>query len=175
MESAVGHPAVAVAVVVALAAAFTDAQTRRIPNALVAAGAAAGCLFNTWTSGSAGLSRAVFGMAAGFCVFLPFYLLRGMGGGDIKLMAALGACLGALAVLQAALVASIAGAVFAIAVAARHGVLARTMAGAARLLGSWLTRGPRMSEELTLDNPATLKIPYALPIAFGALFVVFSA
>jgi len=172
VEWVAGNPAIMAALVIALAAAVTDARTRTIPNALVAAGALAGCLLNGWTSGTAGLTRAAVGCLAGFCVFLPFFLLRGMGGGDVKLMAALGSCLGPLPILQTALAASVAGAVMAIVVAIRHGVLARTMRGAGHLLGSWVTRGPRVSHELSLDNPSTLKIPYALPIAFGALYVV---
>ena len=175
MDWTTASPASVAAVTLAIAAAVTDARTRRIPNALVCAGVIAGCLLNVWSSGAQGLWRAALGSLAGFCVFLPFYLLRGMGGGDVKLMAALGACLGTLAVLQTALVASLAGAVLAVAVAARHGALVRTLGGAGRLLAGWLRRGPRRSHDLSLDNPAALKIPYALPIAFGALFIVFAA
>lgn len=175
MESMMQQPTLIAAVAVALTAAVTDARSRRIPNALVATGAIAGLLLSTWEGGVAGLQRSALGTLVGFCVFLPFFLLRGMGGGDVKLMAALGACLGPIAVLQTALVASLCGAFFALFVAARHGVLGRTLSGVGRLLGSWLTRGPRPSRELSLDNPKTLKIPYALPIAAGALFVVMSA
>jgi len=105
VEWVAGNPAIMAALVIALAAAVTDARTRTIPNALVAAGALAGCLLNGWTSGAAGLTRAAVGCLAGFCVFLPFFLLRGMGGGDVKLMAALGSCLGPLPILQVALAA----------------------------------------------------------------------
>jgi len=168
------QPAMIVAVAVALTAALTDLRTRRVPNVLVAAGAAAGLAANVWSSGAAGVSRSIAGAAVGFAVFLPFYLLRGMGAGDVKLMGALGACLGALAILQTALVAAFAGAALAVAVAARSGLLARTLANTGRLLGSWMRRGPRVSMEMSLDNPKALKIPYALPIAAGALFIVFS-
>jgi prepilin peptidase CpaA len=169
------QPSLIAAIVVALAAACTDARTRRVPNALVAGGAAAGILLNAWAGGAAGLRGSLLGCLTGFLVFLPFFLLRGMGGGDVKLMAALGACLQTVAVLQVALVASFAGALFALVVAARRGLLKRTFSGAGRLLGSWLRRGPSPSAELTLDNPDALTIPYALPIAAGALVIVFTA
>jgi len=168
------QPAMMVAVAIALTAVVTDLRTRTVPNALVACGALAGFAVNVWTLGGTGAVRSIGGMAAGLAVFLPFFLLRGMGAGDVKLMGALGACLGALAVLQTALVAAFAGAILAVAAALRGGMLARTLANTGRLLGSWVRRGPRPSEEMSLDNPRALKIPYALPIAAGALFIVFS-
>src|SRR5213594_4005417 len=91
MESMIHQPALIAALTLALAAAVSDARTRRIPNALVAAGASAGLILNSWTGGGEGLTRSLLGLVAGFCVYLPFFLLRGMGGGDVKLMGALGA------------------------------------------------------------------------------------
>ncbi|HZI93006.1 MAG TPA: A24 family peptidase [Patescibacteria group bacterium] len=175
MASIARQPQMLVVVATAIAAAVTDARTRRIPNLLVASAAVMGLLLNAWLGGPAGLLRSALGLLVGFGVFLPFYLVRGMGGGDVKLMAALGACLGALAILQTALVASFVGAVYSLVVAMRHGLLRRTLRGVGRLLGGWLRHGPRTNEELSLDNPSALKIPYALPIAAGALFIVFSA
>jgi prepilin peptidase CpaA len=52
-----------------------------------------------WTGGLVALG----GAAVGFAVFLVFYLLGGMGGGDVKLMAGFGALLGAGRLLEAAL------------------------------------------------------------------------
>jgi prepilin peptidase CpaA len=46
---------------------------------------------------------AILGAAAGFGVFLVLYLLGGMGGGDVKLMAGFGAVLGTQRLLEAAL------------------------------------------------------------------------
>lgn len=174
MKSIIEQPALLTALIIAATAVVTDLKSRTIPNALVVAGSVAGLCLNGWIGGGAGLLRSLLGGLGGFIVFLPFYLLRGMGGGDIKLMAALGFCLGLIAILQTALVASIAGAVLAIVVAARQGALSRTLSNTGRLLVSWITRGPRPSKELSLDNPKALKIPYALPIAVGSFFIVIS-
>ncbi len=174
MESLLRQPAMMAAVILAASAAVTDLKTRTIPNELVFAGGAAGLGLNVWMSGGTGFVRALLGGIAGFCIFLPFFLLRGMGGGDVKLMAALGVCFGPIAIIQTALVASMAGAVLALIAAARHGVVRRTLTNTGKLLGSWLRHGPRASEEMSLDNPKALKIPYALPIAAGALFIAFS-
>lgn len=166
------HPALIAALLIAMTAAVTDLKARVVPNRLVAAGALSGLVLNWWSDGAAGLTASMAGAVVGFGIFLPFFFLGGMGGGDVKLMGALGACLGAVSVAQTAVVAAFAGAILAVAAAARSGRLMRTLSGSARLLMSWLTRGPRRQPELTLDNPETLKIPYALPIATGALMVV---
>ena len=78
----------------ALAAALTDIHSRRIPNWLVAAGFAAGVGFQVHARGLPGLWDALLGAAAGFLVYLGLFALRAMGGGDVKLMGAIGAFTG---------------------------------------------------------------------------------
>ena len=172
MEFLNHHPALIAALILAMAAAATDLKSRIVPNRLVAAGALSGLLLNCWSDGAAGLVSSLAGAAVGFGIFLPFFLLGGMGGGDVKLMGALGACLGVISVAQTAVIASFAGALLAVAAAAKSGVLLRTLSGTGGLLVSWIRRGPRPQPELSLDTPGALKIPYALPIAAGALLVV---
>lgn len=166
------HPALIAALIIAMTAAATDLKARIVPNRLVAVGALSGLLLNWWSDGAAGLMTSMAGAVVGFAIFLPFFYLGGMGGGDVKLMGALGACLGVIGVAQTAVVAAFAGALFAVAAAARTGVLIRTLTGAGKLLMSWVTMRPRRHPELSLDNPEALKIPYALPIAVGAMLVV---
>ena len=165
------HPALIAALIIAMTAAATDLKARVVPNRLVAVGALSGLLLNWWSDGAAGLMSSMAGAVVGFGIFLPFFFLGGMGGGDVKLMGALGACLGVISVAQTAVVASMAGALLAVAAAAKAGVLRRTLAGAGRLLLSWIKMGTPQPE-LSLDNPKALKIPYALPIAAGVMLVV---
>jgi len=167
--------AITAAVALSLAAVVTDLWTRRIPNMLVLGGATAGLVINIWASGGQGAVHGVLGGLAGLAIFMPFFLLQGMGAGDVKLMGALGACLGVTAILQVALVTAFAGAALAIGVAVANGVLLTTLARTGALMWSWLTRGPRPSRELSLDNPETLKIPYAVPIAAGVVIHFFQA
>jgi prepilin peptidase CpaA len=94
---------VAMALVLGGAAAIQDLATRRVSNWIPAAGLACGLGWHVATSGWRGLFTAMGGAAAGFGVFLIFYLLGGMGGADVKLMAGLGALLGAGRLLEAAL------------------------------------------------------------------------
>jgi len=103
-----------VCLAVGLAASVEDVWRRRISNLTILAGLGAGLvaqvMLRGWLRG-AGVWLA--GAAAGFGIFLVFYLAGGMGGGDIQLMAAFGACLGAGQILRAAFFTAITGALVA--------------------------------------------------------------
>ncbi len=92
------------------AAVVCDLRWRVIPNWLAVLGLAAGLILNACSSGWHGATAALSGTAAGLAVFLVFHFVGGMGGGDVKLMAAFGAVLGPAGILTAAVLAAIAGA-----------------------------------------------------------------
>jgi len=78
-------------IVLAAAAAWWDLHQRRIPNGLTLAAFIAGIGLHTAADGMAGLSASVLGAAAGAIPFAVVYWLGGMGAGDVKLMAGVGA------------------------------------------------------------------------------------
>jgi prepilin peptidase CpaA len=92
-----------IAVLVGLAATVDDLARRQIANWIPAAALAGGFGWQIGQDGWAGALHALAGAAAGFAVFLVFYLLGGMGGGDVKLMAGFGALLGTGRLIEAAL------------------------------------------------------------------------
>ena len=98
-----------VAVILGCIAAVDDLRRRVIPNWISVGAIAAGLICHTAERGWAGLAASAGGAALGFAIFLVFYCLGGMGGGDLKLMAAFGALLGPQGILLAALLASIIG------------------------------------------------------------------
>ncbi|NIK66678.1 A24 family peptidase [Paenibacillus sp. BK720] len=83
-----------------LAALYTDLKSMTIPNRLTVPFLAGGCLYALVDGGGSGLLLAIYGAAAGFTPLLILHLAKGIGAGDVKLFAALGAWLGTLAVLQ---------------------------------------------------------------------------
>src|SRR5688572_30840223 len=92
-----------IALGIAVIAVIWDLSTRRIPNVLTFGAALAGFLLHAYAAGWSGLGLAVAGWAVGVAFFFPIFALGGMGAGDVKLLGALGAWLGPVAVIWVAL------------------------------------------------------------------------
>ena len=90
-------------------AAVIDVWTRRIPNWLTFGTLVLGVVINAWLHGFGGALTAIAGAGLGAAILLPFYLLRAMGAGDVKLLAALGALLGPSALLSVAVYGALVG------------------------------------------------------------------
>ena len=118
----------AVALAAALTAAVTDLWKFKVYNALTLPLLASGVLYHAVAGGPAGLAGSVSGILCGFGVLIMFYALGGYGGGDVKLMAALGAWLGAQGIFYVFLASSLVGGVYAVAVILRYGQFAATWA-----------------------------------------------
>jgi prepilin peptidase CpaA len=93
-----------------------DLRTGRIPNALTLGSAALAAVVHVSQGGVQGATFVLVGCAVGLALFLPWFLMGAMGGGDVKLMAAFGAWLGPVQVIWACLYAMAAGGVLAAAV-----------------------------------------------------------
>jgi prepilin peptidase CpaA len=141
-----------IAILVGLAAMIDDLARRQIANWIPLAALAAGFGWQIGQSGLRGLLYAGIGTVAGFAVFLIFYLLGGMGGGDIKLMAGFGALLGFHQVLAAALWTAGVGGLLAVGVLGVRALM--------RTLGA--TKGMTGKQAEGQDS-----IPYAPAIALG--------
>ncbi len=101
-------------------AGLWDWRERRIPNWLCLGGAMAGFLLNDWPFAAAGLGLAL-------AIHLPLFVLRATGGGDVKLMAALGALMGIDQWLRMFLISSILGGVVALGLVLIRGALGETL------------------------------------------------
>jgi len=142
-----------IAILVGLAATVDDLRRRQIANWIPAVALAGGFAWQISQAGWRGGLNALGGTAAGFAVFLVFYLLGGMGGGDVKLMAGFGALLGARSLFEAALWTAGVGGVMALAVLAIRPVWKR-------LRARFFRSGAEAAE--TSDS-----IPYAPAITLG--------
>ena len=97
--------------VLVIVAAIWDIRTRRIPNWLTLSGVVLGVALNTFLFEISGLWFSLKGLGLAFGVYFLLYLLRAMGAGDVKLMAAVGAAAGWENWLGILVLTSIAGAV----------------------------------------------------------------
>lgn len=160
------------AVLFAVGACVFDLRTRHIPNALTFGGAALGLLYGVYTAGIGGLLGALGGWATGLAIFLPFFILRGLGAGDVKLMACLGAWVGAADTVWVALYAAVSGGVMALIVGASTGYLRGAVDNLYLLLSHFRVAGVRAHPELTLERGKGPRLPYALPITAGLLLAL---
>jgi prepilin peptidase CpaA len=140
------------------AAVYTDLRDHRIPNFIAFSAALVGLCSHFYLSGFQGAALALSGLALGMGCLLPFYALGGMGAGDVKLMGAIGAFLGAGQTLLAVAMTLIVGAL---------GALALLLAGYARRQLS--TANAASGAEPTLKT----RFPYALAIASGTVASLF--
>jgi prepilin peptidase CpaA len=145
-----------------------DLSTRRIPNLLTFGTAVAAFSFAFATNGLVGLGWALAGWVVGCALFLPWYLLGGMGAGDVKLLAGFGAWLGPGTAVWAALYAGVAGGPLALLVAGAKGYLRQSFSNLWGLLMFWRIAGVQPLPTLTLRTAQSPRLPYALPIAVGA-------
>jgi len=157
-----------VGMVLALAC-VTDVRTRRIPNVLTLSAAIGGLAFHLATGGWAAAGWSIAGLVLGGVLFLPMFALRGMGAGDVKLLAAIGAWLGPGQVATAALATSIAGGLIAVAVALAHGYLRRALTNLYLVLVHWRVAGIRPLPAVTLERGSGPRLAYAFPIAIGTV------
>lgn len=148
----------------ALAAAAFDLRWQRIPNRLTGAALLVALVSNTWVNGVQGLLGS---LAAGFlagAVFCVMFFMGGMGGGDVKLMAAIAAFAGLTHLPELLLATALAGGAFAVAVSAAHGRLGATLGSAF----GWLWPFRRDTSQESAER-VRLYLPYGVSIAVGAL------
>jgi prepilin peptidase CpaA len=127
-----------IAVMLGCLAAADDLRRRVISNWISLGAMAASLCYQLVRHGWTGMLMAAAGAAVGFAVFLLFYFLGGMGGGDLKLMAAFGSLLGPSGILVAALLTSGIGAVFAACCFVLNPKRRAIPYAPAIVLGSWL-------------------------------------
>jgi prepilin peptidase CpaA len=153
-------------------ACVTDVRSRKIPNVLTFGAAAVGVIFHLAVGGLTGAGTAAAGWLVGVLLFLPFFLLRGMGAGDVKLLAALGAWLGPMQVVWLALFTSIAGGAMALVVALSTGHIRTVFRNLGTMLLFWYVAGPKPVPEQTLDRSNSPRLAYALPIFVGTVITL---
>jgi prepilin peptidase CpaA len=150
-------------------ATWTDLRSRRIPNWLVLPFLVAGVGVSAWQNGWHGVAQSLEGLALGAVLFGVLFAMGGMGMGDVKLAAAIGAWIGPSQLLLALVLTGLAGGVMALVWALAGGFLGELLKGSGDLLLGWKKRGTLAHPELQLANPRARKMPYAPAIAIGTL------
>jgi prepilin peptidase CpaA len=167
------HPLVAFCVIALVcAAAGSDIDSRRIPNVLVATGMAAALAAQLWLHGlQAGATTWATGAATGFVMLLPFYLLRGMAAGDVKLLTMVGAWLGTVSTFEVALATFLIGGIWALVAVAYRRRVGKLLFNAAFVVARWRSARGLHRNSPQMDSVGSL--PYGVAIAAGTVCVLF--
>jgi prepilin peptidase CpaA len=171
------HPILqGVLVLLVVTAAIYDFRFRRIPNWLVLAGLVAGFGLNTALFAiaglqAAGLVRAALGMGLALLIYFPLYLLRAMGAGDAKLMAAVGSIVGWGNWLAVFVLTAIIGGVLGAIALLFAGRIRKTFWNIGWILNEILHfRAPyQSSPELDVRSTAGMRMPHGVAIALGSI------
>jgi len=157
-----------VAVVTVLSAAVIDCRKRLIPNVITFAAMLAGLALHGLHGGWSGLSFSSSGLAVGGGLLLFFYLMGGMGAGDVKLLAAVGALVGAEKVFAVFVLTVIAGGVMAASQIALNYSLKNIFRRIKNLVVAW-----SFKNHFRVDDPVNASakntLPYGVAIAIGTL------
>ena len=154
-------------VVFVCTAAWWDATADRIPNAVTVTGLAAALILRA-PLGVEPLLQGVGGSGLAFGVSVVLYGLGAIGGGDVKLLAGVGAFLGSSEIIGALGLIALLGAGYALLTVTWRGLLPLLVFNTLELVKSLLTLG-RGGNTRKLESPNALTIPYGIPIAMGTL------
>jgi len=156
-------------------ATFTDLRSRRIPNWLVLPFLLLGVGVSAWMHGWHGLSQSGGGIGLALLAFGPFFLMGGMGAGDVKLCAAVGAWIGPWQMMIALILTALAGGVLVFCWAIWGGFLKELLQGTSDLLRVWRKKESEPAGELDALSPSKKRrMPYAPAIAIGTMLSFFA-
>jgi prepilin peptidase CpaA len=148
-----------------LTGALLDWRSRRLPNWLTIPGLLLGVIVHTTMTGWHGTLFAVGGAAAAMLLLLTPVLMRLLGAGDWKLVGAVGAFLGPVLILFVLFGAILASGVMALVqMIYAHRVL-ETFRNMKVLVRGFFAFGLKPNPEMSLDNPALMKVPFGVAVA----------
>ncbi len=150
-------------------AAAADLQWKKIPRVLTLSGLVAGVAVH-WYRGDIASSLAA--ALLGFAVGLALFSLGAIGGGDVKLITALGAMLALKPWAMAMYVAILTAAVIAIVQIIRRRAVWQVLINLSELFRHFLNKGFKPHPTLNVKNPATIRSPFGVAAAIGTVFAV---
>jgi prepilin peptidase CpaA len=165
----------AVVLVAAFAAAVLDVWKFKVSNAVTVPLLVSGLLYHGLAGGPSEFAGSMLGMVFGFGILIGFYILGGMGAGDVKLLAAVGAWLGMPHTFYVFIASSLATGVYALVLVLASGRLGETWVSLQLLwhrlavIGRHLGADDRVEAEVNRADRRRRLIPFAAMVALGIL------
>ena len=173
LEMLLSSPRTGVLIGLLSIAAISDVRTGRIPNWLVFSGVLYALAYNALNPvypRDSGILFALGGLSVGLVAFLPGYLLRVLGAGDVKLMAMVGSFIGTWAAVEAVLASLITGGMLAVVLSLYSGRLPLMLRNVVGLFHGTVLTFATVPSGLTIQGGRSAgKMPYGLAIALGTI------
>ena len=152
-------------------AAWIDGRDLKVPNWITYPMVLSGLLYSLVSGGLGGLGEGMLGMTVGLLTLLPLYAVGGMGAGDVKLMAGIGAWMGWKVTLLSFCVTAVVGALMSVDMVLYRRASALHTGRFFMILGEWArVRNPVvLSEIAAVRKPQMLLLPYGIPICIGTI------
>ena len=154
-----------------IVAALIDGYKLKVPNWLTFPMIISGWVFSTVSFGWEGLVWSLLGTAVGLALLLPLYAIGGMGAGDVKLLAGVGAWVGGTITLYAFCVSAIVGGVIAVLMMVFRSTWQKHYYQVLEIWSEVLTiRDPEKLSAIAAERKSSmLLLPYGIPIAIGTI------
>ena len=150
-------------------AAWIDGKELKVPNWITFPMVLSGLVYSA-TIGD-GISAGLLGMCCGLLCLLPLYSVGGMGAGDVKLMAGIGAWVGWEITFYSFCVSVIVGAVMAVIMVASRGAWKKHYEQFLMILSEWsVIKNPYELSKIAAERkPTMFLLPYGIPICIGTI------
>ena len=161
----------------AIVAAYIDGKELRVPNKLTFPMIIAGWIWSSIHYGMEGdgwymgLAWSLAGTAVGIATLLPAYSVGGMGAGDVKMMAAIGAWVHCTITFYAFCLSAIIGAILAVAMVLMAGEGRKHFNQFFFIVNEIATvKNPETLSEMAADRKSSMRLlPYGIPLAMGTV------
>ncbi len=153
-------------IVILLICFITDITVQKIYNKVIFPSLAAAIIIHITSYGYNGLKLSLLGFVTGLCILLVPYLLGGIGAGDVKLLALIGAIKGSIFVMNTAIYMALIGGAIAIMIIMAHKETINFIKGVFLWMYSFF-HGTRYKIEFS-TTVLLKKYPYGVAITAGA-------
>ena len=152
-------------------AAIIDGYKLKVPNWITFPMIISGWVISTVSFGWPGLGWSLVGTGVGLALLMPAYAVGGMGAGDVKLLAGVGAWVGGTVTLYAFCVSAIIGGIIAVAMVVYRQAWLKHYAQFWTIWTEMVTiRDPEKLSEIAAGRKSSmLLLPYGIPIAIGTI------
>jgi prepilin peptidase CpaA len=176
-EAVIAHWPIWLVSITLIVAAVIDGFELKVPNAITFPMILGGWLYSALAAGAQqmpwweGLGWSLLGTLVGLLLLLPAYAIGGMGAGDVKLLAGVGAWVHSWHTVQAFSATVVVGACLAVLMVLASGQWRRHLRQAWWILNEIVTiRNPEVLSQIAgRRKPTMLLLPYGIPIAMGTI------